>query len=148
MWTQSCFKSGFWNAFWNTQKRAFWIVIPLESLILGHVNAKKIALKPCISAWVNQCTRTAQYRNKILPPSAQILIVIGKSFAMHVNARSSNQDPNHILDRDPKCLLERDSSPCEHSQYHLCLPLKMCLWVVEMWGIFTAFLHKKFYSCF
>ena len=40
MWTISCFKSGFWNAFWNAEKRAFWIVIRLESLILGHVNAK------------------------------------------------------------------------------------------------------------
>ena len=37
---------------------------------------------------------------------------------MHVNARSSNHDPNHVLDRDPKRLSERDSSPCEHS---LCL---------------------------
>ena len=45
----------------------------------------------------------------------QILIVIGKVFAMHVNARSSNHDPNHVLDRDPKRLSERDSSPCEHS---------------------------------
>ena len=36
-------------------------------------------------------------------------------FAMHVNARSSNHDPNHVLDRNPKSLLERDSSPCEHS---------------------------------
>ena len=23
---------------------------------------------------------------------------------MHVNARSSNPNPNHVLDRDPKCL--------------------------------------------
>ena len=48
--------------------------------------------------------------------SAQILIVIGKAFTMHVNARSSNHDPNHVLDRDPKRLSERDSSPPEHSQ--------------------------------
>ena len=41
--------------------------------------------------------------------------MIGKAFAMHVNARSSNHDPNHVLDRDPKRLSERDSSPCEHS---------------------------------
>ena len=57
--------------------------------------------------------------NKILLRSAQILIVIGKAFAMHVNARSSNHDPNHVLDRDPKRLSERDSSPCEHSQYFI-----------------------------
>ena len=71
----------------------------------------KNVLKPCMSAWVNQ------RRSKILPPSAQILIVIGKAFAMHVNAGSSNHDPNHVLgDRDPKRLSERDFSPCEHSQ--------------------------------
>ena len=121
---QSCFKSGIWNAFWNAKKGAFWIVIRLESLILGHVNAKlfwnviracafwKCALKPRMG----QSTRTAQYRNKMLPRSAQILIVIAKAFAMHVNAHSSNHDPNHVFDRDPKCLSERDSSPCEHSQ--------------------------------
>ena len=63
-------------------------------------------------------------RNKILPRSAQILIVIGKAFAMHVNARSSNHDPNHVLDRDPKRLSERDSSPCEHSHYLI----EMTLW--------------------
>ena len=51
-------------------------------------------------------------RSKILPRSAQILIVIGKAFTMHVNARSSNHDPNHVLDRNPKRLSERDSSPC------------------------------------
>ena len=34
---------------------------------------------------------------------------------MHVKARSSNHDPNLVLDRDPKRLSERDSSPCEHS---------------------------------
>ena len=47
--------------------------------------------------------------SKILPRSAQILIVIGKAFAMHVNARGSNHDPNHVLDRDPKRLSERGS---------------------------------------
>ena len=52
---------------------------------------------------------------KLLPHSAQILIVIGKAFTMHVNARSSNHDPNHVLDRDPKRLSERDSFSCEHS---------------------------------
>ena len=34
--------------------------------------------------------------------SAQILIVIGKAFVAHVNARSSNHDPNYVLDRVPK----------------------------------------------
>ena len=57
--------------------------------------------------------------NKILPRSAQVLIVIGKAFAMHVNARSSNPNPNHVLDRDPKRLSERDSFSCEHSLYNI-----------------------------
>ena len=54
--------------------------------------------------------------NKILPRSAQIMFVIGTAFAMHVNARSSNHDPNHEADRDPKRLSESDSFLCEHSQ--------------------------------
>ena len=126
MWTQSCSKSDFWNAFWNAKKGVLDRDPDLESLILGHVNAKlfrnviracafwKCALKPCWShAWVNQ--RGLRSRNKILPRSAQILIVIGNAFAMHVNARRSIHDPNHVLDRDPKHLSERDSGPCEHS---------------------------------
>ena len=58
----------------------------------------------------------------MLPRSAQIQVVIGKAFAMHVNARSSNHDPNHILDRDPKCLSERDSFSCKHSHYECARP--------------------------
>ena len=64
-------------------------------------------------AWINQ--RGLRSRSKLLPHSAQILIVIGKAFTMHVNASSSIHDPNHVLDRDLKRLSERDSSPCEHS---------------------------------
>ena len=82
----------------------------------------KCALKPYISAWVNQHARTAQEEQNITR-SAQILIVIEKAFTMHVNARSLNHDPNHVLDRDPKHLSERDSSPCEHSLY---LSLSLC----------------------
>ena len=76
-------------------------------------------LKMCAEAIhkrMGQSARGLRSRSKILPRSAQILIVMGKAFAMHVNARSSNHDPNHVLNRDPKCLSERDSSPCEHSQ--------------------------------
>ena len=61
-------------------------------------------LKPCMRS-----------RNKILPRSAQILIVTGKAFAMHVNACSSNYGPNHVL--DTKRLSEHDSFSCEHSQF-------------------------------
>ena len=70
-------------------------------------NARAEAMHGSISA---DCARS-----KILPRSAQIIIVIGNAFTMHVNARSSNHDPNHVLDRDPKRLSERDSSQCEHS---------------------------------
>ena len=59
--------------------------------------------------------RGLRSRSKILPRSAQVLIVIGKAFTMHVNARSSNHDPSHVLDRNPKRLSERDSFSCEHS---------------------------------
>ena len=54
-------------------------------------------------------------RSKILLCSVQSLIVIGKEFAMHVNARSSSHDPNRVSDRDPKHLSERDAFSCEHS---------------------------------
>ena len=75
---------------------------------------------------------------------------------MHVNARSSNHDPNHVLDREPKRLSERDSSPCEHSQIwklpsqgqkgdsdvH---PMLAQVWLyVEAWGAF----HQAFCQCF
>ena len=63
MWTQSSFGT--------------WFV---------RVHFGKCALKPCWRhAWVNQ--RGLRSRNKILPPSAQILIVIGKALQcmwMHV----------------------------------------------------------------
>ena len=36
---------------------------------------------------------------------------------LHVNAHSSNHDPNHVLDRDLKRLSERDSFSCEHRAY-------------------------------
>ena len=32
-----------------------------------------------------------------------------------INKRSSNHDPNHVLDRVLKRLSERDSSPCKHT---------------------------------
>ena len=101
-------------------------------MILGHVNAKlfRNVIRVCahmlkmraeaMHKHIGQSAlRGLRSRSKILPRSAQILIVIGKAFTMHVNARSSNHDPNHVLDRDPN-ISERDSSPCEHS---LCLQL-------------------------
>ena len=51
---------------------------------------------------------------------------------MHVNARSSNHDLNHVLDRDPKRLLERDPFSCEHNQwlasvaYAVLFPREVC----------------------
>ena len=76
-------------------------------------------------AWVKQ--RWLHSGNKILPCSGQILIVIGKAFAMHVNAHSSN----HEADRDLKRLLERDSFLCEHShksaQFHYAIHYLDCM---------------------
>ena len=46
--------------------------------------------------------------------------MIGKAFVAHVNERSSNHDPNHVLNHIPKRLSERDSSPCKHTH---CLKL-------------------------
>ena len=62
------FQIGLLKCLWNTKKGAFWIVIRVESLILGHVNTKlfrnvihacafwKCTLKPCMG----QSARTAQ----------------------------------------------------------------------------------------
>ena len=122
---QSSFKSGSWN----TKERAFWIVIRVESLILRTCECKALserdscvrllemrteAMHGSISA---DCAVGLTYysKNKILPCSAQLLIVIGKAFAMHVNARSSNHEPNQEADRDPKRLSERDSILCEQA---------------------------------
>ena len=124
MWTQSCFKSRFWHAFWNAKNRAFWIVIHIESLILGHVNAfssfgtwfvcvhfgmRAEAMHGSISA---DCAVGTKYYLAVRRSWSWL----GRRFAMHVNACSSNHDPNHVLDRDLKRLSERDSFSCEHSQ--------------------------------
>ena len=99
---KASFKSDFWNTFWNAKKRVFWIVIRVESLILGHVNAKvfrnmiracafwKCTLKPCMG----QSARTAQWEQNFTSQCAvgtkyylavrRFLTVIGKAFAMHV----------------------------------------------------------------
>ena len=122
LWTQSSFKSGFWNA----KRRAFWIVIHVESLILrtwmqssfgtwfmrAHFGNARWS-----HAWVNH--RGLRSRNKILPRSAQILFVIGTTFGMLVNAHSSNHEPNQEADRNPKWLSERDSFLCEQAHYLL-----------------------------
>ena len=57
---------------------------------------------------------------KVLTSQDKILIVIGKAFTMHVNARSSyNHDPNFRLFGNVKfgytLYSEQISSPCEHS---------------------------------
>ena len=74
------------------EKRAFWIVIRVESLILRTCECKALSESDscvCIleiyarwnHAWVYQ--RGLCSRNKILPRSAQILFVIGMAFALH-----------------------------------------------------------------
>ena len=63
--------------------------------------------------------------------------MIGKAFVAHVNARSSNHDPNHVLNHVPKRLSERDSSPCKHTH---CLPIIYALWIMphtNRWTLFT-----------
>ena len=64
--------------------------------LLERDSCESITLEMRTDAWVNQ--RGLRSGNKTLPHSAQILIVIGKAFAMHVNARSVNHDPNHEAD--------------------------------------------------
>ena len=54
--------------------------------------------------------------------------MIWKAFVAHVNTHSSNHDPNHVLDRVPKRLSERDSSPCEHSHGSFNLLNKALFW--------------------
>ena len=50
-----------------------------------------------------------------------------KAFVAHVNARSSNHDPNHVLNHVPKRLSERDSSPCKHTLHvHVCACTHVC----------------------
>ena len=70
-------------------------------------------------AWVN-----LRSRNKILPRSAQILFVIGTAFAMLVNARSSNHEPNQEADRDPKRLSECDSTVIRSFENTPTVPLR------------------------
>ena len=43
--------------------------------------------------------------------------MIGTAFAMHVNAHSSNHEPNQEADRDPKWLSECGSFLCEQAHY-------------------------------
>ena len=129
MWMQSSFTSGYWNTLlkrnkigvsdhdprrkpdsgemWTQSSFGTWFV----RVHFGNVRWSH--------AWVNQ--RRLHSRNKILPRSAQILFVIRTAFAMHVNARSSNHQPNQEADRDPKRLSERDSFLCEQAH---CLTLE------------------------
>ena len=128
------------------KKRAFWIMIRVRKPDSRTCERKALSerdscmcilemraeamLKPCMGQLKQRGLRS---RNKILPRSAQILIVIGKAFVMHVNARSSNHHPNHVLDCDLKRLLERDSFSCEHSHCFTkdrTLYLKVC---VQLW---------------
>ena len=104
----------------KSEKRAFWIVIHLESLTLRTYERK--ALSKCDSCMrilemLAEAMHGSIQRNRItiLPRSAQILFVIGTAVAMLVNARSSNHRPNQEVDRDPKRLSERDSFLCEQA---------------------------------
>ena len=114
LWTQSYFKSGFWNALFKTRQKGHFGDPPRKpdsedmwtqsSFGTWFVRAN-FGNARWSHAWVNLCSR-----NKILPRSARILFVIGTAFAMLVNARSSNHEPNQEADRDLKRLSERDST--------------------------------------
>ena len=81
MWTQSCFKSGFWNTFWNaTKKKAFWIVICLESLILRHVNAKLSERDSCVCMF-KMC---AEAMHKRMGQSARTDCAVGAKYYLAV----------------------------------------------------------------
>ena len=56
------------------------------------------------------CVVGAKYHSQCAVPDRD-----WKAFVAHVNARSSNHDPNHVLNHVPKRLSERDSSPCKHT---------------------------------
>ena len=109
------------------KKGRFWIVICLESLILGHVNAKLFRKRDSCMCILKM---RAEAMHKRMGQSARADCAVGAKYylAMRrswswlgrrlqciVNARSSNHDPNHVLDRDPKRLSERDSFSCKHS---------------------------------
>ena len=84
LWTQSSFKSGFWNAFWNAKKRGvldrdlprkpdedMWMQSSFGTwFVRVHFGNARWS-----HAWINQ--RGLRRRHKISPPSAQILFVIG-----------------------------------------------------------------------
>ena len=65
------------------KKRAIWIVIHVESLILGQCECKALSERDscmCILEMRAEAhQRSLRSSNKILPRSAQILIVIGKT---------------------------------------------------------------------
>ena len=65
-------------------------------------------LKPCMG----QSAQIAQWEQNITSQCADP----DCDWEGVCNARSSNHDPNHEADRDPKRLSERDLFLCEHSQ--------------------------------
>ena len=124
MWTQSCFKSGFWMCFEMRKNGVLDRDLPTkpdsrtcECKALSErdlcVCILKMHTKAMHLAHGSISARRLRSRGKILLRSAEILIMIGKAFVIHVNAHSSNPNPIHVLDYDSKCLSECDSSPCD-----------------------------------
>ena len=95
------------------KKEAFWIVIRVESLILRPCERKALSER-------DSCVRILEMRTEAMHGSISADCAVGtkyylavrrsclwlgrRAFAMLVNARSLNHNPNHEADRDPKLL--------------------------------------------
>ena len=119
LWMQSSFKSGFWNAkkkgvldrdlrrkpdSWTCERKA----LSKRDLCVCILEMRAEAMHESISA---DCAVGTKYYLAV----RRSCLLIGKAFAIHVNAHNSNPDPDHEADRDPKLLSELDSLFCEHS---------------------------------
>ena len=123
LWTQSTFKSGFWNA----KKMAFWTGIDLESLILRTCERK--ALSECDSCMhILEMCAEVMHGSICAVGTKHYLAVrrscswLGRRLQSLVNACSSNHEPNQEGDRDPKRLSECDSLLSEQAQYLFSFP--------------------------
>ena len=124
MWTQSCFKSGFWNA----KKKGVLDRDPPRKPDSRTCECKALSKRDSCVCILKMHTEAMHKR---MGQSARVDCAVAAKYYFAVRRSwswswrrlqcmwkhgSSNHDPNHVLDRDPKRLSERDSSPCEHSQ--------------------------------
>ena len=103
LWTQSSFKSGFWNAFWKAKKKGVLDRDPhrkpdsedMWTQALSELDSCVCIMEMHAEAMHWPISADCAVRTKYYLRSAQILFVNGTAFAMHVNAQSSNHKPNH-----------------------------------------------------